>query len=82
MILKVIVLILLKIIFLYFKKWNIGLVDRLNKPVYDKEIFIKNGIKHVDMYFLDGSTPNVEIMDNFIHMCEKEKKAIAVHCKA
>ena len=65
-----------------FKKWNIGLVVRLNKPVYDKEKFIKNGIKHVDMYFLDGSTPSVEIMDNFINICEKEKKAVAVHCKA
>ena len=65
-----------------FKKWNIGLVVRLNKPVYDKEKFVKNGIKHVDMYFLDGSTPSVEIMDNFINICEKEKKAVAVHCKA
>ena len=65
-----------------FKKWNIGLVDKLNKPVYDKEIFIKNDIKQRDMYFLDGSTPSVEIMDNFIHMCKKEKKAKAVNCKA
>ena len=65
-----------------FKKWNINLVVRLNKPVYDREIFIKNKIKHMDLYFLDGSTPSEAIIDSFLSACEKEKGAIAVHCKA
>ena len=65
-----------------FKKWNINLVVRLNKPVYDKEKFIKNKIKHIDLYFLDGSTPSEAIIDTFLSVAEKEKGALAVHCKA
>ena len=30
---------------------------RLNKPSYDATRFTKHGIKHHDLYFLDGSTP-------------------------
>ena len=65
-----------------FQKFGIDLVIRLNKPTYDREKFIKNGIKHIDLYFLDGSTPSEEIIDTFLNICEKNKKAIAVHCKA
>jgi cell division cycle 14 len=65
-----------------FQKFGIDLVIRLNKPTYDREKFIKNGIKHTDLYFLDGSTPSEEIIDTFLSICEKNKKAIAVHCKA
>ena len=64
-----------------FKIWNINLVGRLNKPVYDNEKFIKNKIKHIDLYFLDGSTPS-EVIDTFLSAAEKEKEALAVHCKA
>jgi cell division cycle 14 len=65
-----------------FKKWKIGLVIRLNKVTYDRERFIKNGIKHMDLYFIDGSTPSEEIIENFLEVCEKEKNAVSVHCKA
>ena len=34
------------------------------------------------MYFLDGSTPSDEIIDKFLETTEKEKGAVAVHCKA
>jgi len=33
------------------------MVIRLNKKAYDATRFTKNGIKHVDLYFLDGSCP-------------------------
>ena len=33
------------------------MVVRLNRPQYDKDKFVKAGIKHMDLYFLDGSTP-------------------------
>lgn len=65
-----------------FKKWKVNLVVRLNKPTYEKEKFVKNGIKHLDLYFLDGSTPSDEIIDHFLASCEKEPHAVAVHCKA
>lgn len=65
-----------------FKNFNIGLVVRLNKKAYEESRFIKHGIKHLDLYFLDGSTPTDEIINNFIDSAEKEKNALAVHCKA
>jgi cell division cycle 14 len=57
-------------------------VVRLNNVTYDREKFIKNGIKHVDMYFLDGSTPPDNIVEEFLDLAEKEKHGLAVHCKA
>ena len=65
-----------------FKKFGITTVVRLNKPTYERNDFIKNGINHLDLYFLDGSTPSEEIIDTFLETCENEKGAIAVHCKA
>jgi hypothetical protein len=41
----------------YFKKSNIDLVIRLNKKRYDKKRFTNHSIKHVDLYYIDGSTP-------------------------
>lgn len=65
-----------------FKKFGVSLVVRLNKPQYEKQKFIKGGIKHLDLYFLDGSTPPDEIVDKFLEAAEAEKGAIAIHCKA
>lgn len=65
-----------------FKKWKVGSVVRLNKITYDREKFIKNGIKHVEMYFIDGSTPPDNIIEEFLELSEKEKNGIAIHCKA
>jgi cell division cycle 14 len=44
-----------------FKKFGVTMVVRLNKEQYDQQRFIKKGIKHVDLYFLDGSTPPSKI---------------------
>jgi cell division cycle 14 len=65
-----------------FKKMGITTVIRLNKAQYNKERFTSHGIKHVDLYFLDGSCPSDEIIEKFLNVCEQEKGAIAVHCKA
>jgi len=65
-----------------FKKWKINLVVRLNNVTYDKDKFTKNGVKHMELYFTDGSTPSDEIVNTFLEAAEKEKYAIAVHCKA
>ena len=61
---------------------GVTLVIRLNKPQYEKKKFTKAGIKHLDLYFLDGSTPPDHIVDQFLQACEAEKGCIAVHCKA
>ncbi len=65
-----------------FKKWKINLVVRLNKVTYDKTKFTKNGVNHMDLYFIDGSTPSDEIIEAFLEATERERHAVAVHCKA
>ncbi len=37
---------------------GVSLVVRLNKKAYEANRFTKLGIKHLDLYFLDGSTPS------------------------
>lgn len=58
------------------------MVIRLNSKTYDKDIFLKHGIKHTELYFTDGSTPSEEIIQKFLKIVEKEKNAVAIHCKA
>uniref|UniRef100_A0A0G4G842 protein-tyrosine-phosphatase n=1 Tax=Chromera velia CCMP2878 TaxID=1169474 RepID=A0A0G4G842_9ALVE len=65
-----------------FKKLGVTMVVRLNKKQYDRERFTKHGIKHVDLYFLDGSCPSREIILKFLDIVENEPGAVAVHCKA
>jgi cell division cycle 14 len=54
---------------------------RLNKKAYEEQRFIKNGIKHEEIYFLDGSVPGDEKILRFLEIAEKES-VVAVHCKA
>ena len=54
----------------YFKSRNVSLIVRLNKPYYDRQKFLKNGIDHVDMYYLDGSNPPIKILRKFLEVCE------------
>eukprot|EP00927_Polykrikos_kofoidii_P072168 TRINITY_DN68319_c0_g1_i1.p1 TRINITY_DN68319_c0_g1~~TRINITY_DN68319_c0_g1_i1.p1 ORF type:complete len:507 (-),score=57.75 TRINITY_DN68319_c0_g1_i1:136-1656(-) len=65
-----------------FRSAGIVLVVRLNSKQYEKRRFIENGIKHVDLYFRDGSIPPADIISKFLHITENEPGAIAVHCKA
>jgi cell division cycle 14 len=65
-----------------FREAGITLVVRLNKKQYDRNRFINHGIKHVDLYFVDGSCPSGDIISKFLHITESEPGAVAVHCKA
>ncbi|CAG9311522.1 CDC14A_2 [Blepharisma stoltei] len=65
-----------------FRKLGISTVIRLNKRGYQPERFTREGIKHHELYFMDGSIPDSEIIRNFIDIGLKEKSVIAVHCKA
>ncbi|CAD7930458.1 unnamed protein product [Amoebophrya sp. A25] len=65
-----------------FKAANVALVVRLNKKQYDRRRFLDNGLKHADLFFIDGSCPPRDIIIKFLQMVEAEPNAVAVHCKA
>lgn len=65
-----------------FKREGISLAVRLNKPSYDRQRFINRGIKHLELYFADGSCPSKEVVQRFLNVADAETGALAVHCKA
>jgi len=65
----------------YFKAHNVNCIIRLNSAEYDKHSFIKEGIKHYDMLFADGTVPPVSIVEQFLDVVENATGVIAVHCK-
>jgi cell division cycle 14 len=65
-----------------FRRLGITTVIRLNNKTYDAERFTRLGIKHHDLYFLDGSCPSEAIIRRFLDITEGESGGIAVHCKA
>src|ERR1700712_5206454 len=75
-----------KTVLTYFPHRNVGLVVRLNDPLYSPTFFTANGIQHLDMIFDDGTCPTLQMVRQFINlsreMIEVKKKSIAVHCKA
>lgn len=67
--------------FSYFRRNNVTTVVRLNKKIYDSNRFQDAGFVHKDLFFIDGSTPNDNILNKFITICEATNGAVAVHCK-
>lgn len=70
-----------------FKHINVTKVIRLNEAKYDEQVFVKADIAHEDLFFVDGSVPPQNIVDDFVRGCEEhfskpKAGAIAVHCKA
>ncbi|KAI1737880.1 tyrosine-protein phosphatase CDC14 [Xylaria scruposa] len=70
----------------HFSERNIGLVVRLNSPLYSPSYFEALGIRHLDMVFEDGTCPPFSTVRKFIRLAHEtitvKKKNIAVHCKA
>jgi len=64
------------------KSLGVTAIVRFNKKCYERKHFTDAGIHHFDLYYEDGGNPTEEIMQKFIRICENEKGAIAVHCKA
>lgn len=64
------------------KRFGVTAVVRLNKKVYDRKKFLDAGIKHYDMYFIDGGNPTDAILKQYLDVVEGEKGAIGIHCKA
>lgn len=70
----------------HFSERNIGLVVRLNSPLYSPSYFEALGIQHLDMIFEDGTCPPLSTVRKFIRLAHEtitvKKQGIAVHCKA
>lgn len=65
------------------KKFGVSAIVRLNQPFYDREHFIENGLRHYDMFFIDGTTPSEQLLNEFIKIAEETTDgSIAIHCKA
>ncbi|ETO06128.1 hypothetical protein RFI_31268 [Reticulomyxa filosa] len=54
----------------------------LNKKCYDNAVWTNEGFAHYDLYFVDGTTSSLAIVQQFLRICKTAKGAIAVHCKA
>lgn len=65
-----------------FKTLGVTNVIRLNNKTYEGERFVRHGFQHTDLYFLDGSVPSENIVQEFIEICDRAVGAVAVHCKA
>jgi cell division cycle 14 len=70
-----------------FKEWNIKKVIRLNEAKYDRRKFLAQGVQHDELFFVDGSNPPEDIVEDFLSICDRHFSqsnpgAIAIHCKA
>lgn len=68
----------------YFERRNVKLVVRLNNMLYDKGHFHERGIRHVELYFDDGTNPTDEIVRKFIDMADEVIEGggvVAVHVR-
>lgn len=65
-----------------FKNIGITAVVRLNNKTYEAERFTSLGMRHYDLYFVDGSVPSDDIVREFLKIAEQEPGGLAVHCKA
>ena len=50
----------------YFTTHAVGLVVRLNSPLYEKRWFIDRGIEHLEMEFEDGTCPDLTTVRQFL----------------
>ena len=55
---------------------------RLNKKYYDETKFTRHGMRHIELYYIDGSNPPARILNRFLAEAEATEGGIAVHCKA
>eukprot|EP00759_Apiculatamorpha_spiralis_P013297 PhF_6_TR19989/c0_g1_i1/m.29165/K06639/CDC14; cell division cycle 14 len=65
-----------------FREHQIRHVVRLNDREYDKRIFTRAGILHLELQFPDGGTPTDAVLKKFLEYAESHNDAIIIHCKA
>lgn len=64
-----------------FKVFGIKNVIRLCESTYDKNVFIKAGIKFHEFFMEDGESPTIEFVESIMNLLESTEK-FAIHCKA
>jgi hypothetical protein len=50
--------------------------------MYEAARFTAHGVRHLELYFPDGTCPTEPIMYRFLNLVDTEPGALAVHCKA
>lgn len=53
-----------------FKKMGVTMVIRLNNKTYEANDFVKDGIKHQELFFTDGTAPSIPICEKFLDIVE------------
>lgn len=71
-----------EVYFEYFREHNVTTIVRLNTRMYDAKRFTDAAFDHVDLFFIDGSTPSDDIVRKFIRVVDTAKGGVAIHCKA
>ncbi|CAJ0960255.1 unnamed protein product, partial [Mesorhabditis belari] len=71
-----------EVYFNYFRTHDVTTIVRLNMKMYEASKFTEAGFQHVDLFFIDGSTPSDEIIEKFIKVVDDSPGAVAIHCKA
>lgn len=64
-----------------FTPIKVTAIVRLSNATYDSTKFKKNGLRHYELFYPDGSIPDESIIERFFDICNKED-IIAVHCQA
>jgi len=54
----------------YFTTHEVGLVVRLNSPLYERRWFADRGIEHLEMEFEDGTCPDLTTVRQFLIRAE------------
>jgi cell division cycle 14 len=65
-----------------FRHKRVSAVVRLNSKEYDRQEFIRAGIKHFDLFFEDCTVPTDALVHRFFAIMERETGVVAVHCLA
>lgn len=65
-----------------FQQMPVKSVVRTCKPEYHAQDFIDAGFEHHELYFVDGSVPSMDIVNQFLDIVVHAEGAVALHCKA
>lgn len=65
-----------------FSHKKVSAVVRLNSKEYDRQDFVRAGVRHYDLFFEDCTTPTDALVHRFFGIMEREPGVVAVHCLA
>lgn len=65
-----------------FEQFGVSTVIRTCKPEYNSSEFAQAGLEFHELYFVDGSVPSMDIVNQFFEIVNHSTGTVAVHCKA